>query len=145
MPWYDYSAQNGGQPRPIVEVRLVRGNRSVRVTALVDSGADFSVFDVKVADALGLDRGDAHLVDNLGASGSSVPTYRWPDAALTIQFEAEHIPFQGSFATFPPGSEPLSLLGRRDFCPWFIVQFWDAAELMHIDLSPDFPRPAVSG
>jgi hypothetical protein len=36
-------------------------------------------------------------------------------------------------------------MGRRDFFQRFIVQFWDAAELMNIDLSPDFPRPAVSG
>ena len=66
MPWYEYSAQDGGQPRPIAAIRLRRGDRSVRLTALVDSGADFSLFDVTVADALGLDRRNAQLVENLG-------------------------------------------------------------------------------
>ncbi len=145
MPWYEYSALHGGQPWPLVEIRLWRGDRSVRVIAFVDSGADFSVFDIRIADALELDPGDAQTVDNLGATGSSVRTYHWPDALLEIQFESERIPFQGSFAPFPPGSEPLSLLGRRDFFQRFIVQFWDAAELMNVDLSPDFPRPPISG
>jgi hypothetical protein len=144
MPWYEYSAQTGGQPRPLAEIRLRRGDRNVRVVGFVDSGADFSVFDITIADTLGLDRSDAQLVENVGPGASSVPTYRWPDARLEIQFEGERFPFTGSFVPFPPGAEPLNLLGRRDFFRRFIVQFWDAAEMMNIDLSPDFPRPPLS-
>jgi hypothetical protein len=110
----------------------------------VDSGADFSLFDVKYADALGLDRAIADIGEVVGAGGSALQTYRW-SVPLEIQFETERIPFRGSFAAFPPGSDLLDLLGRRDFFQRFIVQFWDAAELLNIDLSPDFPRPAVSG
>ena len=129
---------------PLAEVRLWHRDRSVRVIALVDSGADYSLLDVKYADALGLDRGAAAVDEAIGAAGSSFPTYRWPAAPLAVQFQIERFPFLGSFAAFPPVSDLLNLLGRRDFFQRFIVQFWDAAELMNIDLSPDFPRPPLS-
>ena len=145
MPWYEYSAHNSGQPRPLAEILLWHASRNVRLIGLVDSGADFSVFDIAIADTLGLDRSAAQLIDNVGPGASSVPTYRGTDALLEIEFEAERFPFAGSFAMFPPGSEPLNLLGRRDFFQRFTVQFWEAAELMNIDLSPDFPRPPLSG
>ena len=59
MPWYEYSALAGATPRPLVEVRLWHGSHSVRLIALVDSGADCSLFDASYADILGLDRGHA--------------------------------------------------------------------------------------
>ncbi len=36
----------------------------------------------------------------------------------------------------------MNLLGRADFFARHIVQFWDAAELFNIDISPDFPNSA---
>jgi hypothetical protein len=144
MPWYEYSPGGGGPSLPLVEIRLWLAGRSVRLVALVDSGADASLFDIDAADRLGLDRGIAAIASSIGASGVEFPTYRWPTLPLEIEFGSERFPFQGSFVEFPPGSDGVSLLGRADFFQKFIVQFWDAAGLMNIDLSPDFPRPAVS-
>jgi len=114
------------------------------VIELVDSGADFSLFNITYADELGLDRAEATAGESVGASGMPIPTLRWPALSLEMQFEAERFPVRGAFAAFPPGSDTFSLLGRRDFFQRFIVQFWDAAELMNIDLSPDCPRPPLS-
>lgn len=145
MPWHEYSAHAGSQPLPLAEVRLWFGRRSVRLIALVDSGADFSLIDLRYADELGLDRADAVIEESLGAGGVLFQTYRWPTAEVEMQFEEERLPFRGSFVAFPPGTVGQSLLGREDFFERFIIQFWDAAELMNIDLSPDLPRPSLSG
>jgi hypothetical protein len=139
MPWYEYSARRDGPPLPLAAVRLWHGMLSARVVALVDSGADFSLFHITYADELGLNRDEAEIGESTGASGASFRTYRWPDAHLELEFENERFPFLGAFADFAPTSEPSNLLGRRDFFQRYIVQFWDAAELMSIDLSPDFP------
>jgi hypothetical protein len=98
--------------------------------------------DVSYADALGLDRKDAEVSDATVADGSTAPVYKWPKAGLEIQFENDRFPFLGAFIEFPAGADPENLLGRRDFFQRYIVQFWDAAELMNIDTSPDFPRAA---
>jgi len=145
MPWYEYSARGDGRPLPLAEVRLWHRDRDIRVLALVDSGADHSLFDIRYAEALGLDRDSATIGQAVGAGGLTLPTFHWPTVPLEIQFEAERFPFDGSFAVFPPDSDLLDLVGRRDFFQRFIVQFWDAAELMNIDLSPDFLRSALSG
>ena len=145
MPWYEYSAHGRRNPLPLAEVRLWHAGRSVRLTALVDSGAEYSLIDVRIADILGLERHIAEVGEAVGAGGAIFPTYRWPITPLEIQFGAERFPFRGSFAAVPPGSDTPNLLGRGDFFQRFIVQFWDAAELMNIDLSPDFPRPPLSG
>lgn len=144
MPWYEYSAPGHGDPLPLAEVRLWHNERNARLTALVDSGADFSLIDVRIAETLGLDRGTADIGEAVGAGGAILRTYRWPAMPLEVQFETERFRFRGSFAAFPPGSDLLNLLGRRDFFQRFIIQFWDAAELMNIDLSPDLPRPSLS-
>ena len=140
MPWYEYSVSPNGN-RPYVTVHLWHGNRRVNLIALVDSGADCSVMDVSYADAIGLDRTDAEVSDATVADGSTAHVYRWPNAHLEIQFENDRFPFEGGFIEFPAGADPENLLGRRDFFQRYIVQFWDAAELMNIDTSPDYPRP----
>jgi len=139
VPWYEYSVTPGGL-KPYVEVRLWHGTQSVRLLALVDSGADTSLLDASYADALGLDRAQATTIDAVVATGGATQVLGWPTLPLELQFENERFPFQGAFADFPPGSDPENLMGRRDFFERFIVQFWDAQSLMCIDLSPDLAR-----
>jgi hypothetical protein len=140
MPWYAYSVV-GGYPQPIVEVWLRYGGRSVPLLALVDSGADVSLLDVSLADMLGLDRATAVIQSSIGASGVAFATLEWPAASIEFEFDGVRFPFRGSFVDFPADADGMNLLGRGDFFQRFIVQFWDAAELMNIDLSPDFPHP----
>jgi len=42
----------------------------------------------------------------------------------------------------PAAGPPVNLLGRADFFKRYVVQFWEAADMMNIDTSPDNPRPA---
>jgi hypothetical protein len=139
MPWYEYSVTPQG-PKPLVSVVLWHGARRVRVLALVDSGADACAMDAGYADVLGLDRADAVIDLATVASGDTVNCLRWPNAPLEIQFGRDRFPFGGHFLEFPPAADPVNLLGRRDFFQRYIIQFWDAAELMNIDTSPDYPQ-----
>jgi hypothetical protein len=128
---------------PLVAVGLRYGARRVRLRALIDSGADASLLDASHADALGLDRASAERIPSVGADGTAFKTLRWPYADLELEFGGESFPFRGAFFDVAPGSEFINLMGRADFFERFIVQFWDAAGLMNIDLSPDFVRPPV--
>jgi len=138
VPWYEYSVTPAGL-KPYVEVRLWHGNKSVRLLAIVDSGADTSLLDASYADLLGLDRTDAEARDVTVASGGTATAFRWPNVPLELQFEQERFPFLGVFVDFPSGADPANLMGRADFFERFIIQFWDAQNLMCIDLSPDLP------
>ncbi|HVS27526.1 MAG TPA: retropepsin-like aspartic protease [Burkholderiales bacterium] len=114
----------------------------MKVIALVDSGADCSLMDVSYAQVLGLKRADAKVTRAATAGGTTVRILRWPVKKLEIQFENDRFPFEGAFVEFPKNADPVNLLGRKDFFQRYMVQFWDAAEMMNIDTSPDFPRPA---
>lgn len=41
--------------KPIIPIELGYGNRSIRYAALIDSGADFCIFDAEIGAALGID------------------------------------------------------------------------------------------
>lgn len=139
MPWYEYSANSAGITQPYLTVHLWHGAQKVKLIALVDSGADSSLMDISFAEVLGLNRAEAKVVPGGLADGSTVNYFCWPDRPLELQFENDRFPFKGHFVEFPVGSDPENLLGRGDFFQRYIVQFWDAAELMNIDTSPDYP------
>ncbi|SRR6266851_5325458 len=141
MPWYEYSTTAQGI-LPYVTVHLWHGSQRANIVALVDSGADCSLMDASYADLLGLDRSEAVASDMVTASGTTVSVLHWPNRPLEMQFESDRFPFLGKFIEFPAGSDPGNLVGRSDFFQRYIVQFWDAAQMMNIDTSPDFPRPA---
>ena len=145
MPWYEYSTGLGGsRPRPLVEARLLHGARQVRVVALVDSGADMSLMDANYAAVLGLDRADAVVSTGIGAGGAEFTCLSWPTAPIEIQFDRQRFAFQGAFFEFDDDADGMNLLGRGDFFKQYIVQFWESAELMNIDLSPDSAHPPVT-
>jgi hypothetical protein len=138
VPWYSYSATPSGAFKPLVVVRLWHGNRQVRLTALVDSGADSSLLDIGYADLLGLDRADATATDATGADGDTFEVFKWPDGLLELQFETQRFAFEGAFYDLGAAADGENLMGRADFFSPFIIQFWDVQGLMNIDLSPDF-------
>jgi hypothetical protein len=144
VPWYEYSAAaRGGRPsQPLVAVRLLHGSRQVQVVALIDSGADLSAMDASYAEVLGLDRAEAEESQVTTAGGTTARVLRWPNRQLELQFENDRFAFNGVFVEFPENSDPVNLLGRADFFQRYIVQFWDANEMMNIDASPDYPLPA---
>ncbi|MHB8619272.1 MAG: pepsin/retropepsin-like aspartic protease family protein [Chloroflexota bacterium] len=122
----------------MVEIILRHADRHVRVVALVDSGADVSFFHMSYALDLGLNIADAQRTRAVGAGGAAVDCLSWP--GLELEFEQDRFPFAGRFVDLPASTPRMNLLGRRDFFQRCTIQFWDAAGLFGIDLSPDFPR-----
>jgi hypothetical protein len=106
---------------------------------LVDSGADASLFDAGYADLLGLKRQDAKVIKATAATGAQLDCLHWPGAKIELQFGNQRFPFRGAFADFSIEADGENLLGRADFFQTYIVQFWESARLMNIDLSPDLP------
>ena len=143
MPWYRYSSLSGLSPRPFVRVGLWHGASRVEILALVDSGADTSVVAVNYATGLGLDKADAETVRAVTAGGDIVRYLRWPAANLELEFDGRRFRYAGGFIEFPARSQPTNLLGRSDFFQQYIVQFWEAAQLMNIDLAPQFSHPPI--
>ena len=68
---------------------------------------------------------------------------RWPDAKIELQFASQRFPFMGAFADFSVQADGENLLDRADFFQSFIVQFWESAQLMNIDLSPNLSSQVV--
>ena len=143
MPWYRYSSVSGLSPQPYVRFRLWRGPNRVEIAALVDSGADTSILDAGYAEFLGLDRAEAETEGAVTASGQVITYRRWPAADLEIDFAGRRFPYNGGFIDFPADSDPTNLLGRSDFFQQYIIQFWEAARLMSIDLAPQFSYPPI--
>lgn len=98
--------------------------------------------DASYADLLGLDRAHAVASEVTTAGGTTARILQWPNTSIEIQFENDRFPFRGGFVEFPPDADSMNLLGRTDFFQRYIIQFWDAAEMMNIDTSPDYSRPA---
>jgi hypothetical protein len=143
VPWYQYSATPTGL-KPLVAVRLVHGNRQVQLVATVDSGANSSLLDIGYADLLGLDRTQAREEIAILANGEQTSVFKYPEGILELQFENRRFPFRGTFTEFGPDSDFENLMGRKDFFANFIIQFWDARNLMNIDLSPDYAHGDAS-
>jgi hypothetical protein len=55
--------------RPLIPVTLATGPKSARLLALIDSGADNTIFNMQVADMLGLPLGKAPADSFCGTSG----------------------------------------------------------------------------
>ena len=57
-PYWKIAPEESGEPwirRPLVRVTLAGPIRELELTALIDSGSDYSLFHVDVAEALGID------------------------------------------------------------------------------------------
>lgn len=139
MAWYQYTDAGGGLCRPIVGVRLRRGDTTLLVPALIDSGADRSVFDLALPQALGLDPATAQGVGVTTADGSGSRMLQWPDADVVLEFAGHAASFEGVFADPPSGGDFTNLLGREDFFTGPIVQFWNDRRRFNLDSSPDRP------
>ena len=41
--------------KPIIPIEIIYGNKAINYTALIDSGADFCIFDAEIGEYLGID------------------------------------------------------------------------------------------
>jgi predicted aspartyl protease len=61
--------------RPIIPIKLKKGNSEVSYLALIDSGADYCIFDAEIGKVIGLDVLDGKLLEFNGVTGEKEKAY----------------------------------------------------------------------
>lgn len=70
-----YKKYGLGFLRPVIPIEVVYKNLAVPYEVLVDSGADFCIFDAQIADILGFDIESGERSEIAGITGISAPVY----------------------------------------------------------------------
>jgi hypothetical protein len=118
LPW---------KSRPMIKVRLAFGDRHQAVFALIDSGADVSLFHISLAKTLGITdfEQDGWAA---GISGEKVPIY-YQTLKLQLAGSDEAISIRAGFVNLPGVS---ALLGQSGFFEHFKICFERAKEEIEI-------------
>jgi hypothetical protein len=88
----------------------IEGNAlPARFRALVDSGADTSMFPVSLIDALGISTTECQTVTGRGADGAADFLF-WPHGKIKARFNEWNLELTAFF-----GNPAITLLGRSDF------------------------------
>lgn len=92
---------------PMVEVKLINNNRHVRLFALIDTGADYTLFSKAIAKELGLviEKGEMKILE---AAAGNVVGYLHPLTAIIADKEMKIL------ACFCENDLPENILGRKD-------------------------------
>lgn len=118
---FPYKRYDGDVLRPVVPIRLRHGTRELQYEALVDSGADVSLFDWEVGDDLGFEIGNGIPYEVLGVGGGLLVYY-----FHTVSLEIGGISYKTrvGFTGNPTGqASPYGIVGQRGLFDKFIVGF----------------------
>jgi len=72
---FSYKKYGPGVLRPVIPIEIVYKNLSVPYEVLVDSGADFCIFDAQIADIFGIDLESGEKNEVAGITGVNAPIY----------------------------------------------------------------------
>ena len=127
---FAYLKQLGPRPnapwisRPMLPVRLFNGDNHLDILALVDSGADYSLFNIEIAAALGIDLSSAEPHKTLGIGGEPIETVYVP-IELEVKGAGERLTVEAGFIN---SKGVPALLGQHDFFQSYKVTFERAKE-----------------
>lgn len=109
--------EKDGQHFPIIEIGLKHGGKVIRVKALIDSGASFSVFHPEIADYLGLvlEKGKKIYLTGIGG--------RILGYLHTVILELGSKKFSCKIVFSPEFKVSFNLLGRDNFFIPFAISF----------------------
>jgi hypothetical protein len=114
--------------RPIIDVQLSYQKENLQVGAIIDSGADCSVFSAVAARALGIDLQQGEHRQFFGVSEVPIDVYFHP-----IQFSiAGHKKAVEMEVGFTESSRVVGILGQRDFFEQYKVTFERYRECIEI-------------
>lgn len=103
---------------PLLQVTLKHGRKQVRLDCLVDSGAADSLFSRDIADALGIDLGNAKPQDYYGIGDIAFRGYISP-VQMQVQGFSEWLTVEAGFID----ENEIPLLGQSGFFESFEVTF----------------------
>jgi hypothetical protein len=116
--------------RPVIWVQLFHENRGVAALALIDSGADCSVFHTSLAQALGIDYTKGRRTDGVGVSTTPIDLYFHP-VQVKVRGDDTVIDME---AAFTESERVGAILGQRDFFEHYKITFERYKE--RIELTP---------
>jgi len=61
--------------RPVIPIRLIRGEKEVRYLAIIDSGADLCIFHAEIGELIGIAVESRKLLQFSGISGQQLAAY----------------------------------------------------------------------
>lgn len=119
--------EKDGQHFPVVEVILKSFNRTIRIQALIDSGASFSVFRPEIAEYLGivLERGKKIYLTGIG--GRILGYLHILTLGLGRRFFRCKVVFSPEFRV------SFNLLGRDNFFEPFTISFLEKRKQVIIE------------
>ena len=122
--------------RPVIPIRLIKGNKDVRYHAIIDSGADLCIFHAQIGEVLGLTIESGKLLDFNGISGQQLTAY-----FHDIQIEVGGHRFD-CYAGFSRDIDnmPYGLLGQIGFFDLFSIVFDYKRQRIEINLKNNIPR-----
>lgn len=116
---FKYKKYGAGILRPVIPVEIVYQNRSLRYEVLVDSGADFCIFDSQIGGLLGIDIWNGDRQEVGGITGTVEPYYVHP---VTIKVGGWSFDINAGFL---PSIARIGygVVGQKGFFDIFIVKF----------------------
>jgi len=111
--------EKDGQYFPIAEVTLRKGKKIIRIKALVDSGASFSVFRPEIAQELGIDIEKGKKIYLVGIGGRILGYLHKVSLTVGNKNFLCKIIFSSEY------NVSFSLLGRDNFFLPFVISFFE--------------------
>lgn len=111
---YPPDAQGKFRKRPLVEIEIIGPKGKLKELALIDSGADRSLFHREIADYLGIDLTHAERRKTIGITGESEALYAEVEILIPGALKKKRIPV--GFIDTPYVSALLGQEGFFDLC-----------------------------
>lgn len=107
--------------RPVIEIRVKNGDKSLRYAVLVDSGADMCLFDAEVGEAIGLNVTKGRPEQVVGVGGKASVYYAHP---VTIEVGGWPVEIEAGFMQKVGNAiMPYGIVGQKGFFEHFVVKF----------------------
>lgn len=133
IPYTKYLIKGQFENLPIVSVRLATNHKHQTVWAIIDSGADISVFNCEIADLLDINftKGRPGKLD--GLVGDSAPAWIHQVNLTVKDMQANSLAGINTMVAFTESRDPeLCILGQRRFFDNFQIRFQRYKNLIEI-------------
>lgn len=110
--------------RPVITVRIISLKSDARWDALVDSGADETLFPLSLAEALGVELDQPLTSEAVGISGDRLKIH-YGDVELRIESGQEFVAWKSTvgFVDFGSSSDEVIILGHGGCLDYFTAIF----------------------
>ena len=103
--------------RPVIPIEIIYKSKSVPYEVLIDSGADFCVFDAEIGEILGIPVEEGERFEVVGITGEKEPVY-----FHFLEIKIGKCRYEAKIA-FLRKIGPYGVLGQKGFFDKFIVKF----------------------